>query len=127
MVGDVLVRSPVRLVLGLVLAGWAAMPAWAAAADVSAIPLPAPSTQTLAPGVTYQRDVLAGGQVVHIIRIAPDGLATIDPVVVSGAVGEAWRPRACDARARPRRRRSERQRRLLQLRSGLPERADDHP
>ncbi len=81
-----LVRSPVWLVLGLVLGGWAAMPALAAASAVSAIPLPAPSVLTLAPGVTYQRAVLAGGQVVHIIRIAPDGLATIDPVVVSGAV-----------------------------------------
>ena len=82
-----LVRSPVWLVLGLVLAGWAAMPALAAASAVSAIPLPTPPMLTLAPGVTYQRAVLAGGQVVHIIRIAPDGLATIDPVVVSGAVG----------------------------------------
>ena len=82
-----LVRSPVWLVLGLVLGGWAAMPALAAASAVSTMPLPAPSVLTLAPGVTYQRAVLAGGQVVHIIRIAPDGLATIDPVVVSGAVG----------------------------------------
>ncbi len=81
-----LVRSPVRLALGLVFAGWVALPALAVASGVTAIPLPAPSTLTLAPGVTYQREVLAGGQVVHIIRTAPNGLATIDPVVVSGAV-----------------------------------------
>jgi len=80
------VRSARRLVLGLVLVGSAAVPTGAAAAGVSAIPLPVPSTLTLAPGVTYQRQVLAGGEVVHIIRVAPRGLAAIDPVVVSGEV-----------------------------------------
>ena len=80
------VRSPLRLALGLVLAGSAAAPAWAAAASGTR-PLPLPLSPTLAPGVTYRREVFAGGQVVNIIRIAPHGLATIDPIVVSGAIG----------------------------------------
>ncbi len=36
--------------------------------------------------MTYQRAVLPGGEVVHIIRISPHGLAALDPIVVSGAV-----------------------------------------
>lgn len=81
------VRRPLRYALGLALAVCAAAPGWAAAANVSAIPLAVPATQVLAPGVTFQRDVLAGGEVINVIRIAPHGLASLEPVVVSGAVG----------------------------------------
>jgi len=80
-------RRPLRYALGFVLALCAAAPALAATAAVSAIPLAVPATQALAPGVTYQRDVLAGGQVINVVRIAPHGLASLEPVVVSGAVG----------------------------------------
>ncbi len=62
------------------------MPA-AAAAGISAIPLPVPAVQTLAPGVTYQRQVLAGGEVIHVLRVAPGGLTTLQPVFVAGAAG----------------------------------------
>ncbi len=81
------VIRPLRYALALALALCAAAPSLAAAAVVSAIPLPVPATQVLAPGVTYQRDVLAGGQVINVVRIAPHGLASLEPVVVSGAVG----------------------------------------
>jgi len=57
-----------------------------AAAGVSAIPSPIPALQTLAPGITYQREVIAGGEVIHVVRIAPGGLTTLQPVFVSGAV-----------------------------------------
>ena len=56
-----------------------------AAAGVSAIPFATPAVQTLAPGITYQRQTIAGGEVIHIIRIAPGGLATLQPVFVAGA------------------------------------------
>jgi len=81
-----LVRSPCRVALGLVLMGGAVLPAWAAAAGVSAVPLPVPSVVSLAPGVTYQRDVFAGDEVIHVVRVAPRGLASLDPIVVSGAI-----------------------------------------
>jgi hypothetical protein len=81
-----LARSPRRVVVGLVLLVSAALPTWAAAAGVTAVPLPVPALVSVATGITYQRQVLPGGQVVHVIRVSPLGLATLDPIVVSGAV-----------------------------------------
>ena len=80
------VRGPHRLALGLAFAASVVMPGWAAASGPSPLPLPTPATQELAPGVTYQRLVIAGGEVIHVVRIAPRGLASIDPIMVSGAV-----------------------------------------
>ena len=57
-----------------------------AAAGVRAVPLPIPAVETLAPGITYQRSVIAGGEVIHILRIAPGRLTTLQPVFVAGAV-----------------------------------------
>ncbi len=79
-----LARSPLRVAVGLVLLVSAALPTWAAAAGVTAAPLQLPAVVSLAPGITYQREVLAGGQVVHVIRVSPKGLATLEPIVVSG-------------------------------------------
>ncbi len=81
-----LAHGPLRVAVGLVLLASAARPTWAAAAGVTAVPLPLPSIVSLAPGITYQRQVLAGGQVVHVIRVSPLGLATLDPIVVSGVI-----------------------------------------
>lgn len=81
------IRSPRCVALGLVLLGSAAAPVWAAAASVTEVPLPAAATVALAPGITYQRAVLARGQVIHIIRVSPHGLATLDPIAVSGVTG----------------------------------------
>lgn len=81
------IRSPRCVVLGLVLLGSATAPAWAAAASVTEMPFPAAATVSLAPGITYQRAVLARGQVIHIIRVSPHGLATLDPIAVSGVTG----------------------------------------
>ena len=82
-----LAHSPLRAALGLVLLGAAALPTWAAAASVTAVPLPVPATVALAPGVTYQRMVLGGGETVHVLRVSPLGLATLDPIAVSGVTG----------------------------------------
>lgn len=57
-----------------------------AAAGVSPVPLPVPAVQTLAPGITYQRTTIAGGEVIHVLRVAPGGLASLQPVFVAGAV-----------------------------------------
>ena len=81
-----MICSRLGVLVGLVCLGGVAAPAWAAADAVRELALPVPSDVVLAPGVTYQREVLAGGEVVHIIRIGPHGLADLDPIVVSGAV-----------------------------------------
>ena len=81
-----LARNSLRAAAGLVLLVSAALPTWAAAATVTAVPLPVPAVVPLATGITYQRQVLPGGEVVHVIRVSPLGLASLDPTVVSGAI-----------------------------------------
>jgi hypothetical protein len=63
-----------------------AVPGLAAAAPVTALP-PAtpPAISEVAPGVSYQRLVQAGGRVVHIVRAAASPRISLAPVLAGGS------------------------------------------
>lgn len=67
-------------------AGTAGPGAPAAGAAVSALPTgPTPRATTIAPGITHERLVLAGGQVVHLMRGRPTGRVGLRAVQPGGA------------------------------------------
>jgi hypothetical protein len=63
----------------------AAVPA-GARTEVTALPPPSPSTKTvLVPGITYERQVRDGGQVVHILRVRPGARQSVRPILAGGS------------------------------------------
>ena len=60
-------------------------PAAVLAAPVESIPAPAPAVVQVAPGISYQRLVDPGGQVVHVLRAQRSGLVSITPRLLTGS------------------------------------------
>lgn len=71
--------------LALTCLAWAAGAGVATASPVVSLPPPAPAVWQVTPGISVQRLVEPGPQVVHVLRAQRTGLVGVSPILVGGA------------------------------------------